>query len=375
MPAYLPGPAKDLPVKPISTLPVFTDSIARKALAPPRAPHEGPISFYACGITPYAPAHIGHARSFVVFDLMRQVLRDHGFEVALVRNVTDIDDKIIQAAQAEGRDWKEFSHAHAASNRHSLARLGVVDYEEPHASEHIEEIQSLIQRLLDKGHAYVSATGDVLFEVGSFRGAALMPHQAEDLLVGGNNDRVDHSGKRSPADFVLWKPAKEGEPSWASPWGEGRPGWHIECSAMVEKRFGGTLDYHGGGTDLRFPHHQAEIQQSEAAFSRPLAHRWVHHGSVRDQYGKKMSKSLGNYVELTQALDQAEGLLPGAGGAVLRLALLSALWTKPLDWSDDLLRQSADALMSWSQGAGDATPDGTQAGTIREALADNLNTP
>jgi cysteinyl-tRNA synthetase len=357
-------------------LPVFTDSISRQSLAPPRAPHEGPISFYACGITPYSPAHIGHARSFVVFDLMREVLRDHGFDVVLVRNVTDIDDKIIQAAKEQGRHWKEFSHAHAKDNRDGLARLGVVDYEEPHASEHIGEIQSLIQILLDKEHAYVSHNGDVLFDVGSFQGAALMPHQAEDLLVGGNNDRVDHSGKRAAADFVLWKPAKPGEPSWESPWGAGRPGWHIECSAMVEKRFGATLDYHGGGTDLRFPHHQAEIQQSEAAFDRPLAHRWVHHGSVRDKDGKKMSKSLGNYVELTQALDQADQMLPGAGGAVLRLALLSALWTKPLDWKDEvLLRQSADALIFWSQAAGEAHPDKDAAQGVRDALGDNLNTP
>ena len=354
--------------------PVFTDSLAHTLLAPPQLPEAGAISFYACGITPYEPAHIGHARSFVVFDLMRQVLREGGYQVDMVRNITDIDDKIIQAAHASGQHWKALADGNAARNRREMAALGVVGYEEPQASEHIGEIIQLTERLLAKGHAYVSDTGDVLFEVGTFQGAALMPHNHEDLLSH-TAGRVSSEGKRSPLDFVLWKLAKPGEPSWASPWGAGRPGWHIECSAMVEKRFGTTLDYHGGGTDLRFPHHQAEIMQSEAAFDRPLAHRWVHHGSVRDAAGKKMSKSLGNYVELTQALDQADGLLPGAGGAVLRLALLSGLWTKPLDWSDMVLAQASQHLLGWARAAGDAAPNAGAAREFSTALGHNLNTP
>ena len=357
------------------TLPRFTDSLSRSVLSPPVQPGERPLSFYACGITPYASAHIGHARSFVVFDAMAHALRRAGYQVELVRNITDIDDKILAAAAQSGEHWHALAHRFAARNRALFAQLGVEGYEEPSASEHVTDIVSLIERLLAKGHAYLNPqTQDVLFEVASFQGAALMPHQAEDLLNHGAH-RVDHEGKRSPLDFVLWKSAKPGEPSWESPWGQGRPGWHIECSAMIERRFGTTVDYHGGGTDLRFPHHQAEIQQSEAAYDRPLAHRWVHHGSVRDRNGRKMSKSLGNYVTLEEALEQSEALLPGAGGYVLRLALLSSLWTKPLDWRAEVLEQSAQHLKAWSLVAGAQEPAPEQAEAVEAALADNLNTP
>ena len=357
------------------TLPRFTDSLSRSPLPPPVQPGERPLSFYACGITPYASAHIGHARSFVVFDAMAQALRRAGYQVNLIRNITDIDDKILAAAAQSGEPWHALAHRHAARNRALFAQLGVEGHEEPSASEHVPDIVNLIERLVAKGHAYLNPqTKDVLFEVASFQGAPLMPHQAEDLLSHGAH-RVDHAGKRSPLDFVLWKSAKPGEPSWPSPWGEGRPGWHIECSAMIERRFGTTVDYHGGGTDLRFPHHQAEIQQSEAAYGRPLAHRWVHHGSVRDRNGRKMSKSLGNYVTLEDALGQAEALLPGAGGYVLRLALLSSLWTKPLDWRPEVLEQSAQQLKAWSLVASPNNPVSEQAGAVEAALADNLNTP
>lgn len=357
------------------SLPVFTDSLRQTALPPPRRPDEGPLSFYACGITPYSPAHIGHGRSFVVFDLMRRVLEDHGFRVDMVRNITDIDDKIIQAAHDRGAPWQDLSLGYAKRNREEIRRLGVADYEEPMASDHISGILSLIKILVDKGHAYVGESGDVLFDSENFSGAPLVRQRGEDLRVGGHTDRVDHSGKRSAADFVLWKQAKPEEPFWPSPWGAGRPGWHIECSAMVEKRFGATLDYHGGGTDLRFPHHQAEIQQSEAAYDRPLAHRWVHHGSVRDENGRKMSKSLGNYVELGDALGEAERLLPGGGGLALRVALLSSLWTKPLDWSSGALVSAASALRSWVIAAANAPPSQEGAHDIRHALSENLNTP
>lgn len=356
-------------------LPRFADSLHRTPLSPPVSPGERALSFYACGITPYDSAHIGHARSFVVFDAMAAVLRHAGYQVNLVRNITDIDDKILAAAQRSGEDWHALAHRFAAQNRALLAQLGVVGYEEPSASEHVGDIVALVQRLEEKGHAYQNpVTGDVLFEVASFQGAPLMPHRSEDLIRHGAH-RVNHAGKRSPVDFVLWKASKPGEPSWPSPWGEGRPGWHIECSAMIERRFGATVDYHGGGTDLRFPHHQAEIQQSEAAFDRPLAHRWVHHGAVRDEKGQKMSKSLGNYVSLEEGLAQAEAVLPGAGGAVLRLALLSSLWTKPLDWSPSLLDQAAHRLQGWVAAAGTHEADPTAAQSVMEALSNNLNTP
>lgn len=352
---------------------VFQDSLSRQLLA---VPHDTttPISFYACGITPYSDAHIGHARSFVVFDLMRRVLEHEGYTVNLVRNITDVDDKIIAHAAAQNRHWKELAHFFAAQNRQLMSELNAGGYEEPAASEHIPDIIDLVERLIAKGHAYVGANGDVLYSVKSFQGAPLMPHDLDDL--GQNGARVQHEGKRDNHDFVLWKGAKPNEPSWPSPWGNGRPGWHIECSAMIEKRFGATIDYHGGGTDLRFPHHQAEIQQSEAAYDRPLAHRWVHHGSVRDGRGRKMSKSLGNVVLLKDALDEAEKLAPGAGGAVLRHALLSALWTKPLDfWPATTLKTSVSHLTQWSKAAQKGTVSAQMNERLTAPLRENLNTP
>lgn len=352
---------------------VFQDSLSRQLLA---VPHDTttPISFYACGITPYSDAHIGHARSFVVFDLMRRVLEHDGYTVHLVRNITDVDDKIIAVAAAQNRHWKELAHSFAAQNRQLMSELNAGVYEEPAASEHIPDIIDLVERLIAKGHAYVGDNGDVLYSVKSFQGAPLMPHDLEDL--GHTGARVQHEGKRDNHDFVLWKGAKPNEPSWPSPWGDGRPGWHIECSAMIEKRFGATIDYHGGGTDLRFPHHQAEIQQSEAAYDRPLAHRWVHHGSVRDGRGRKMSKSLGNVVLLKDALDEAERLAPGAGGAVLRHALLSALWTKPLDfWPATTLKTSVSHLTQWSKAAQKGTVSAQMNKRLTAPLRENLNTP
>lgn len=352
---------------------VFQDSLSRQLLA---VPHDTttPISFYACGITPYSDAHIGHARSFVVFDLMRRVLEHDGYSVNLVRNITDVDDKIIAQAADQNRHWKELAHSFANQNRQLMSELNVGKYEEPAASEHIPDIIDLVERLIDKGYAYVGANGDVLYSVKSFQGAALMPHDLDDL--GFNGARVQHEGKRDNHDFVLWKGAKPNEPSWPSPWGNGRPGWHIECSAMIEKRFGATIDYHGGGTDLRFPHHQAEIQQSEAAYDRPLAHRWVHHGSVRDGRGQKMSKSLGNVVLLKDALDDAEKMAPGAGGAVLRHALLSALWTKPLDyWPATTLKTSLSHLTQWSRAAQQGVLSEEMRNRLSAPLRENLNTP
>lgn len=347
------------------------DSLQRALLAPPSAPGQE-LAFYACGITPYSPSHIGHARSFVVFDLMRRVLEQSGWSVALVRNVTDIDDKIIEAARSAGVHWKTLSWDMHARNEREMAQLLATGHETPKASEYIPEMHDLIGRLHAKGMAYQAPSGDMLFRSSAFQGARLMPHDPESLGAP-EHARVSSEGKESPADFVLWKGSKPDEPSWDSPWGAGRPGWHLECSAMIESRFGRTLDYHGGGTDLRFPHHQAEIQQSEGAYDRPLAHRWVHHGSVRDVDGRKMSKSLGNVVVLADALDEANVLAPGAGGVVLRMALLDALWTKPLDWDPAAPARWTARLQEWATLArfGGEVP----ASTVREALASNLNTP
>lgn len=316
---------------------------AAQTLLPLRLAKGQPLSFYACGITPYAAPHVGHARSFVIFDALTRVLDAFGWPTTLVRNITDIDDKILAAAQTQGVAWHTLASDWAAVNRDEFSRLGVRPTAEPKVSDHIPQILRLIERLVAKGHAYPTAAGDVYFAVDSFTGTDVAHQPREALRSAAGESRVIHDGKRDLADFALWKAAKPSEPSWTSPWGEGRPGWHIECSAMAEAIFGDTLTLHGGGTDLRFPHHQCEVCQSEAAFGRPLSRHWIHHGSVlRD--GEKMSKSLGNTISAAQAREAAEALAPGQGGAVVRWALLSAHWPKPLDWKASLLPRAAKTL-------------------------------
>lgn len=355
------------------------DSVAQRPL-PLRVRPGDPISFYACGITPHAAPHVGHARSFVVFDTLHRTLEALGWPVRLVRNITDVDDKIIAAAARDGTDWRTLAHTWADRNRAFFRRLGVADVEEPAVSDHIPDILALITRLLEKGHAYAAANGDVYFAVHSFTGTDVAHQPMDALLSAQQAGRVAHDHKHAAADFALWKAAKPGEPAWDAPWGAGRPGWHIECSAMIEALFGDTLTIHGGGVDLRFPHHQCEICQSEAAFDRPLAQHWLHHGSVlRD--GEKMSKTLGNVVSVEDALDQAERLRPGQGGAVLRWALLSTLWSKPLDWSDRLLPRAATTLAKiqarLQTRATVATPEApwAEGHAFWSALADNFNVP
>jgi cysteinyl-tRNA synthetase len=358
----------------IGETPRFYDTLAKRPLPPPGSRS---VDFYACGITPYAPAHIGHARSFVVFDLMRHVLQSAGHTVRLVRNITDIDDKIIEHSRRQGVHWKTFSWAMAARNDLEIAQLGVEGDEAPRASEYVPQQVELVQILMAKGLAYQASTGDILFRVTSYPGTRLSFHAPGALL--GEADvgaaRVRSAHKDHVSDFVLWKSAKPDEPSWPSPWGDGRPGWHLECSAMIHALFGGSLDYHGGGVDLKFPHHQAEIQQSEAAYGHALAHRWVHHGSVRDEHGKKMSKSDGNYVELSDALSEAQELAPGAAGAILRLALLSASWTRPLDWSPGAISIMFTRARRWAAAAAAPTGAITPDNPVRQALFENLNTP
>jgi cysteinyl-tRNA synthetase len=317
---------------------------AAQAVLPLTLPKGQPLSFYACGITPYAAPHVGHLRSFVAFDAMARVLEAFGWPTTLVRNITDIDDKILAMAAEQGTDWQTLSGDWAAHNRTQFARVGVRPTPEPRVSTHIPQILALIERLIALGHAYATPTGDVYFSLATFTTGTDVAHQPREALRSAAGlSRVGTEGKREPADFALWKAAKPGEPAWTSPWGAGRPGWHIECSAMAEAFFGDTLTIHGGGTDLRFPHHQCEVCQSEAAFGRPLARHWIHHGSVLHA-GEKMSKSLGNTVTAAEALTEAEALAPGQGGAVVRWALLGAHWPKPLDWKGTLLPRAAADL-------------------------------
>ncbi len=332
------------------------------------------VSIYACGITPYSSAHVGHARTYVVFDLLAKVLQQQGHEVSLVRNVTDIDDKIIAAAAKEGVSWHELSQRYARENRMLMVKTGLAIPREPHASHFLEDIFKLTQALLDKGHAYVAASGDVLYRVASFDGPLLMPHKEGSLRSEQGNSRVDASGKEDLRDFALWKRAEASEVGFDSPWGWGRPGWHIECSAMISALFGGSVTIHGGGVDLKFPHHQAEIMQSEPIFGRPLADIWMHNGSVLSE-GQKMSKSLGNFVTWEHALNQSDELVPGLGADLLRVSMLQAHWQKPLDWSDSLLYSTKAELLHLVQGLGSVKTQPQDLEPFIAQLSSNLNTP
>ena len=320
-------------------IPRWSDT-ASQTLLPLAVPRGETVNIYACGITPYSAPHIGHARSFVVFDAFAKTLQYLGWKVDMIRNITDIDDKIIRQAHLEGTTWQELSTRWAGFNTRLFARLNVSPVPEPKVSTSMPAIVSMVQALLDKGNAYVTPLGNVYFSVGSMTPTDLIHQSANDLKTRQGTGRVQKDDKKDAADFALWKRAGSAEPGWASPWGHGRPGWHIECSAMIEDHFHGPVHIHGGGTDLRFPHHQCEACQSEAYMGRPLASHWVHHGSVLHD-GQKMSKSIGNVVLAETLLSDAEALLPGRGAVLARIALLSAHWQKPLDWSGQVLHRAA----------------------------------
>ena len=296
---------------------------------------EGKVRMYVCGITAYDRCHIGHARSAVVFDAIYRYLKEKGYEVLFVRNFTDIDDKIINRAKEEGITTQELSEREIQHFYEDMDALGVERATfEPRATEHIKEIIALIQTLIKKGHAY-EAGGDVYFRVRSFPPYGELSGRNVDELRAGARIAVGEK-KEDPLDFALWKASKPGEPKWPSPWGEGRPGWHIECSAMSMKYLGETLDIHGGGLDLIFPHHENEKAQSEAATGKTFVRYWLHNGFVTIQ-GEKMSKSLGNFITIKAILSEFH---PEA----LRLFLLSKHYRSPLDYSPGALKESEAAL-------------------------------
>ncbi len=349
---------------------------APKALSLPQG---SDVSIYACGITPYSPSHVGHARSYAAFDLLERTLSALGYRPRLARNITDIDDKIIAAAKSQGIHWSELSGRHAAKNRQLMERAGIRIPLEPKASEHIPQILDLIGALLSLGLAYAAPNGDILYRVAAHAGERLLArHEKGSSLSEAGEGRVSAQGKEDSRDFALWKRFPSEEPGFPSPFGYGRPGWHIECSAMIGALFGGSVDIHGGGSDLKFPHHQAEILQSEPVFGKPLASIWAHNGSVLSD-GKKMSKSLGNYVEWSAALDMAEAALPGSGGDLLRFSLLSAHWQKPLDWSERLLSRAAEDLALLGEAARSRPSDPAALERAKALLlgdlAANLNFP
>ncbi|MEW6433650.1 MAG: cysteine--tRNA ligase [Myxococcota bacterium] len=287
---------------------VFNTMAQAKVPLEPITP--GKVGIYVCGPTVYSFVHIGNARTFTSFDVIVRYLRYRGFDVRYVRNYTDVDDKIIKAAAETGEDPIALAARFVREFEADATKLRLLQPDvSPKVSETIPEIIAIIQKLVDKGLAYAS-NGDVYFEVRKFPGyLKLSKKNLDDLRAGGGERELKGEQKRDPADFALWKAAKPGEPSWDSPWGKGRPGWHIECSAMSSKYLGETFDLHGGGLDLIFPHHENEIAQSEGASGKPLCNCWMH-GGFLDLEGAKMSKSLGNVVRLRDALDKvdAEGL-------------------------------------------------------------------
>src|SRR5262245_21053244 len=297
-------------------------------------PHEpGKLGMYACGVTVYDLCHVGHARFLVAFDVIARHLRKSGFELRFVRNVTDVDDKIIKRGAVEGRSAADVAIAYTAAMHEDLKALGVEPPDtEPLATEHISEMLAVIKRLVEREMAY-PAGGDVYFSVASFSSYGGRSGQSPDELKAGARIEVGEQ-KRSPMDFALWKGAKPGEPSWPSPWGPGRPGWHIECSAMAHRYLGETFDIHGGGSDLIFPHHENEIAQSEGAFGEGhFARHWLHNGMVNFG-GEKMSKSLGNVVTIKRVAETHDL-------EALRLLYVSAHYRSPLSF--EIARDAAGA--------------------------------
>jgi cysteinyl-tRNA synthetase len=295
----------------------------------------GKVKMYACGITAYDHCHIGHARSAVVFDIMRRYMKYKGFDFRYVRNFTDIDDKIISRARQEKIPWDEVARKYIEEYYRDMDALGVGGADvEPKATEHIGEIVDLVKGLIDKGYAY-EVDGSVYFEVEKFAGyGKLSKRDLEDMMAGARIE-VD-ARKRNPMDFALWKSSKEGEPSWESPWGPGRPGWHIECSAMALKHLGETFDIHGGGADLIFPHHENEIAQSEAYTGKPFVRFWVHNGFITVDK-EKMSKSLGNFFTIKEILEKFDG-------EAVRFFLLSTHYRSPIEFSDEQLREAEASI-------------------------------
>jgi len=296
---------------------------------------QGRVGMYVCGVTVYDLCHIGHARAAVVFDVVYRYLQHSGYEVNYVRNFTDIDDKIIRRANEEGVPAQEIAERYIAAFYEDMDALGVLrPTREPKATDHVAEMIAHVRKLIDRGHAY-ETEGDVYFSVESYPPYGKLSGRPLDEMLAGARVEVD-ARKKSPLDFALWKTAKPGEPSWPSPWGAGRPGWHIECTVMGQKYLGPTLDLHGGGRDLVFPHHENEVAQAEAATGEPFVRCWMHNGFVNINQ-EKMSKSLGNFFTIREVLKQVHP-------EVLRFFLLGHHYRSPLDYSDVAVQEAAAGL-------------------------------
>ncbi len=334
----------------------------------------GKVHMYVCGMTVYDYCHLGHARVLVVFDMVTRWLRTSGYDVTYVRNITDIDDKIITRAAENKEPIDTLTQRFIGAMDEDSAKLGVIrPTYEPRATQHVDGMLNMIARLIERGLAYVGSNGDVFYSVRDFKGyGKLSGKSLEDLRAG---ERVDvDNAKRDPLDFVLWKSAKPGEPAWESPWGPGRPGWHIECSVMSEHHLGDHFDIHGGGADLQFPHHENEIAQSEGAHDCTFVNYWMHNGFVRVD-DEKMSKSLGNFFTIREVLKKYDA-------EVLRFFILRAHYRSPLNYSDQHLddaKQALTRLYTALRGAPQAPANvdwaHPQAARFKQAMDDDFNTP
>jgi cysteinyl-tRNA synthetase len=334
----------------------------------------GHVRMYSCGITVYDFFHVGNARMLVVFDMVSRYLRHRGLRVTYVRNITDVDDKIINRARESGVDWRAHAAKFTAAMHEDLEALGCLRPErEPKASEYIDEMLTMIGQLIANGYAYQAGNGDVMYDVHKFAPYGKLSGKKLEDLRAGSRVEVD-SAKRDPLDFVLWKSAKPGEPSWPSPWGAGRPGWHIECSAMSTKELGEHFDIHGGGLDLKFPHHENEIAQTCGATHARFADIWMHNGFLNID-NEKMSKSLGNFFTTREVLAKIKH------PEVLRFFLLSSHYRGPMNYSPDQLEQSEAALTRLYTAlrevavAGDSYEPGAATSRFHEAMDDDFNTP
>ncbi|WP_435947472.1 cysteine--tRNA ligase [Dryocola sp. BD586] len=336
--------------------------------------HAGQVGMYVCGITVYDLCHIGHGRTFVAFDVVARYLRFIGYQLKYVRNITDIDDKIIKRAHENGEDFVALVDRMVAEMHKDFDALNILRPDsEPRATRHIPEIIEIVEQLIERHHAYVASNGDVMFSVETDPAYGKLSRQDLDQLQAGARVEVEANVKRNPMDFVLWKMSKPGEPSWPSPWGEGRPGWHIECSAMNCKQLGNHFDIHGGGSDLMFPHHENEIAQSTCAHDGEYVNTWMHSGMVMVDR-EKMSKSLGNFFTVRDVLKYYDA-------ETIRYFLMSGHYRSQLNYSEENLKQartSLERLYTALRGTDSAAqPAGGEAfeARFREAMDDDFNTP
>ena len=346
---------------------IYNSAVRQKVAFKPLDPSD--VRVYVCGPTIYDRAHIGNARPVVVFDVLFRLLR-HAYgedHVNYVRNITDIDDKIMHRAKERGAPIEVVTEETVGWYREDMAALGALPpTHEPRATEFVAQMVAMIETLIAKGHAY-EAEGHVLFEVSTYGAyGALSGRSTDDMIAGARVEIAPY--KRDPMDFVLWKPSTDDQPGWDSPWGRGRPGWHIECSAMSSELLGNDFDIHGGGSDLQFPHHENEIAQSRCAHTDAgFARHWMHNGMINVD-GRKMSKSLGNFLTV-------EDLRGQAPGEVLRLALISTHYRGVLDWTEQKVFEASETLRKWGALVDGVEPSAEAPATVLDALSDDLNTP